>query len=144
MWCVQCVAWWFWPCYACRISISGYSMSHIEFQVLFCICTHQYLEFCGKLFWILLYTCNVVCSMYCMMVLAILCLPNEWYQAKIGVFHCCVSIMPNTRKFDFNSFESWYMHIWLFSDSRNSNSNGWNMCYGLIDHIHHWLAQIKL
>ena len=50
---------------------------------LSCMCTYQYLEFWGKLFWSLLYPSNVMCYMHCMIVLAILAWTNDQYEAKI-------------------------------------------------------------
>ena len=113
-------------------------------QALFFICANQYLEFCGKLFWTLLSTCNVVCSMDCMMVLAMLFLSNEWYQPKICVHHCCVSIKANTRSFHVKFCQSWSMHIGLPSDCRIGDFNCCNMCHGWIGLLYYWSAQIKL
>ena len=84
-------------------------------QALFHICTHQYWEFWGNLFWALLYTCNVVCSMCCVIIVAMLFLPNEWYQANkyptSYLMHCFISALTNTWNFVVNSFEPYYIHV---------------------------------
>jgi hypothetical protein len=66
-----------------------------QFLALFCTCTHQHMEFWGKLFWALLYTYNVMCSRYCMMILTRVFMWNGWYNVKIHKLHHCVSIISN-------------------------------------------------
>jgi len=77
---------------------------NIASEALFCTCTHQYLGFWGKLFWALLYTSNMMCSVHCMMVLTMESLRNRWYIVKIHKHNCCVSVKGNTVLIDVNSF----------------------------------------
>ena len=104
---------------------SIYSVS----EALFCTCAHQYLDFWGKLFWALLCTSNMMCSVHCMMVLPMVSLRNGWYMVKICMHHSCVPIKGNTVLIDVNSFVSLYMHIGWSLTMRTNIYIGWNICY---------------
>jgi len=96
---------------ACLQETHEHFWFNIASEALFCTCTHQYLEFWGKLFWALLYTSNMMCSVHCMMVLTMESLRNRWYIVKIHKHNCCVSVKGNTVLIDVNSFVPLYMHI---------------------------------
>ena len=106
---------------------------HMMSEALFCICTHQYLEFSSKLFWPLLYTSNAMCPVYYMMVLAPISLSNGWCKTKIYIHYHCVNIRINSLGCDVNSFGPWSRHIRLPSDSRIGDFNSWKFCYAWIN-----------
>ena len=116
----------------------------VQFQVMLCMCTHQYFEFWGKLFWSLLCPSNVMCYMHCMMVLVMVSPPKRWYIVKICMCHWWVSITGNTCRFDASSFDPYSAHIGLPPDSRGNSYNSWNICCGWIDHLRCWFTQSGL
>ena len=98
----------------------------------------------SKLFWSLLYPSNVMCSIHCMMVLVMMFPPNRLYIVKICMCHWCVSIKGNTLRFDVNFLEPYSIHIGLPPDYNNNGYDGWNICYGWIDHLHYWYTKSRL
>ena len=111
---------------------------------MLCMCTPQYSEFCGKLFWAFLYPSNVMYYMHCMLVLMMVFPQNGWYIVKICMHHWWVSITGNTWEFDTSSFDPYSVHIGLPPESRGSSYNSWNICCGWIDHLWCWYAQSGL
>jgi len=86
----------------------------MQFQALFCTCRDQYLEIWCKLFWALLYTSNVMCSMCQLIRTTTTSLWNEWYGVKKTLYkfnHCVVPAVTNIWKFDVNSFGPSNMHL---------------------------------
>jgi hypothetical protein len=67
----------------CHDDCQSCSKLNVASWALSCMCTHQYLEFWGKAFWPSLYPSNVMCYMYCMIVLAMLSWANGQYEAEI-------------------------------------------------------------
>ena len=108
------------------------------------MCTPQYSEFRGKLFWALLYPLNLMCYMHCMMVLVMVFPPSGWYIVKICTCHWWVSITGNTWRFDTSTSDSHSVHIGLPPDSMGNSYNGWNICCGWIDHLQCWFTQSGL
>ena len=102
---------------------------------MFCMCTPQYSEFCGKLFWDLLFLSNLMCYIHCMMVLLMVSPPNRWYIVNICMCHWWVSITGNIWRFDTSSFDPYSVHIWLSPDGRGNSYNSWNICCGWINHL---------
>jgi len=75
---------------------------------------NQYLEIWCKLFWALLYTSNVMCSMCQLIRTTTTSLWNEWYGVKKTLYkfnHCVVPAVTNIWKFDVNSFGPSNMHL---------------------------------
>jgi len=108
---------------------------------MLCMCAPQYSEFCGKLFWALLYPPNVMCYMHFMMILVMVFPPNRWYMIKICMCHWWVSITGNTWRFDASSFDPHSVHIGLPPASQGSVYNCWNIYCGWIDHLWGWYTE---
>ena len=81
------------------------------------------------------------------MLLVMMFLKNRWYIVKICICHYWVSMRGNTLRFDVNSFDTYSIHIGLPPDYSDNSYDGWNICYGWIDHLYHrytksWLYQM--
>ena len=102
------------------------------------------MEFWGKLFWLLLYPSNVMYSMYCMMLFVIMFskIGDIWSKSGHVNNGFLSEVIP--LGVDVNSFDPHSTHIGLCPDCSDNSYDGWNICYGWIDHLYHWYTKGRL